>query len=102
VFSKQEKQSLLKEINPQFIVLKPSLHGGFKGTYEWIETAEGNGIKWWITSALESNVGLSAICQFTAQFSNPLPQGLGTGALYANNIDMGLIVENGFIFSAGH
>ena len=102
VFSKQEKLSFLNEINPQFIVLKPSLHGGFKGTYEWIEAAEANGIQWWITSALESNVGLSAICQFTAQFSNPLPQGLGTGALYANNIDRGLIVENGFIFSAKH
>jgi L-alanine-DL-glutamate epimerase-like enolase superfamily enzyme len=102
VFSKQEKQSFLKAINPQFIVLKPSLHGGFKGTYEWIKAAESNGIQWWITSALESNVGLSAICQFTAQFFNQLPQGLGTGALYANNIDMGLIVENGFIFSAGH
>ena len=102
VFSKKEKHSFLKAINPQFIVLKPSLHGGFKGTMEWIDVAETNGIQWWITSALESNVGLSAICQFTAQFTNALPQGLGTGSLYTNNIDMGLIVENGFIFSTGH
>ena len=80
-------------------MLKPSLHGGFKGTKEWIEVAEANGIQWWITSALESNVGLSAICQFTTKFNNPLPQGLGTGSLYSNNVEKGLKVENGFIFS---
>jgi hypothetical protein len=99
VFSKSAKKAFLELIKPQFIVLKPSLHGGFKGTKEWIDVAEANGIQWWITSALESNVGLSAICQFTAQFTNPLPQGLGTGSLYSNNIEKGLNVEKGFIFS---
>ena len=102
VFSKSAKNAFLELIKPQFIVLKPSLHGGFKGTMEWIEVAEANGIQWWITSALESNVGLSAICQFTAQFNNPLPQGLGTGSLYSNNVEKGLKVEKGFISSVAY
>ena len=101
VFSKQEKITFLNLVKPQFIVLKPSLHGGFKGTIEWIEAAQKNEIQWWITSALESNVGLSAICQFTSQYSNLLPQGLGTGSLYSNNIDKGLQVKDGYIFFDG-
>jgi L-alanine-DL-glutamate epimerase-like enolase superfamily enzyme len=99
VTDKNEKQKLLRYLNPQYIILKPSLHGGIKGVREWIDLAEKQSIKWWITSALESNVGLSAICQLTSEYTNDLPQGLGTGSLYSNNIDKGLIVENGFIYN---
>jgi o-succinylbenzoate synthase len=93
-----EKVDLIQTIQPQYIILKPSLHGGLSGTREWIEIAESNNIPWWITSALESNVGLKAICQFTAEFDNDLPQGLGTGSLYIDNIESDLRVEKGQIF----
>ena len=92
------KIELLETIQPQYIILKPSLHGGISGTQEWISLAEEHSIPWWITSALESNIGLSAICQLTAEYSNELPQGLGTGSLYTTNVENGLIVENGFIY----
>jgi o-succinylbenzoate synthase len=92
-----QKIELLDTIQPQFIILKPSLHGGISGTREWIELAEQKNIPWWMTSALESNIGLSSICQLTAEYQNNLPQGLGTGSLYTNNIECDLIVENGFI-----
>lgn len=92
------KIELLDTIRPQYIILKPSLHGGISGTQEWISLAEERSIPWWITSALESNLGLSAICQLTAQYSNDLPQGLGTGSLYTSNIENGLVVEKGFIY----
>ena len=92
-----EKVRLLKQIAPQFIVLKPSLHGGISGTQEWVEIAESLNIPWWITSALESNVGLTAICQLTAQHNTHLPQGLGTGSLYTNNTPSRLVVNRGFI-----
>jgi o-succinylbenzoate synthase len=82
----EDKEKLLKMIRPQYIILKPSLLGGFKETSEWISIAEKNKIKWWITSALESNIGLNAIAQYTAEFNNNLPQGLGTGQIYSNNI----------------
>lgn len=88
-----DKQSLLEEILPDYIILKPSLVGGFKGTLEWIQAAGELSIPWWITSALESNIGLNAIAQFTSTFYNPLPQGLGTGGLYTNNIDGSLEVK---------
>ncbi len=94
----KDKNELLKTIQPPFIILKPSLHGGIEGTKEWIELAEEKGIQWWITSALESNIGLNAICQLTAEYTTTLPQGLGTGSLYTNNIESDLCVENGFIF----
>ena len=97
VNSKAEKINLLKCIKPQYIILKPSLHGGISGTKEWIEIAEIENIPWWITSALESNIGLDAICQLTAEYNNPLPQGLGTGSLYVNNIPSSLVVTKGFI-----
>lgn len=80
------KVDLLEAIAPQYVVLKPSLIGGFSGTQEWIDAARARGIGWWITSALESNVGLNAIAQFTATLPVNMPQGLGTGALYTNNI----------------
>ena len=93
-----DKVRLLEKINPQFIILKPSLHGGIQGCNEWIEIAGKNKIKWWITSALESNIGLNAICQYTFEFNNSLPQGLGTGSLYKDNIESSLKVKNGYIF----
>lgn len=91
------KRDLLETIKPQFIILKPSLHGGIEGCREWIELANEFNIAWWMTSALESNIGLNAIAQFTAEYSNPLPQGLGTGMLYTNNIPSGLKIENGYL-----
>ena len=89
------KHKLLQTIKPQFIILKPSLVGGFKGSSEWIELAEKQQIGWWITSALESNVGLSAIAQWTYNLNNKLPQGLGTGSLFTNNIESPLEVKKG-------
>ena len=95
VFSTQEKQEVLKMVKPQFIILKPSLVGGFGGTTEWIDIAKKNNVDWWITSALESNIGLNAIAQFTHTLKNKLPQGLGTGGLFTNNFESPLEVENG-------
>ena len=97
VFETEDKRKLLEEIQPQYIILKPSLVGGFKGTLEWISIAESLNIGWWITSALESNIGLNAITQFTFTLNNPMPQGLGTGGLYTNNFDCPLQIENGHI-----
>ena len=70
----ENKRKLLEEIQPQYIILKPSLVGGFKGTLEWISIAESLNIGWWITSALESNIGLNAITQFTFTLHNPMPK----------------------------
>lgn len=95
VFSLAEKERILQEIKPQYIVLKPSLVGGFRGCSEWISMAEKHGVGWWITSALESNIGLNAIAQWTYLQDNPMPQGLGTGALYTNNFDCPLRVSGG-------
>jgi len=95
VFSFEEKEKLLQEIQPQYIILKPSFIGGFRGTQEWITLAEKHNIGWWITSALESNIGLNAIAQWTFTLNSDMPQGLGTGALYTNNIDCPLEVKNG-------
>lgn len=91
------KEGLLAAVKPQYIILKPSLMGGISGCREWIRAAEGSGTGWWITSALESNIGLNAICQFTAEFENPLPQGLGTGQLYTNNFASPLVIDRGKI-----
>lgn len=95
VFSFEEKEKLLQEIKPQYIILKPSFVGGFRGTQEWITLADKYNIGWWITSALESNIGLNAIAQWTFLQDSKMPQGLGTGALYNNNIDCPLEVSNG-------
>ncbi|TDX10265.1 o-succinylbenzoate synthase [Flavobacterium sp. S87F.05.LMB.W.Kidney.N] len=95
IFSFEEKEKLLQEIKPQYIILKPSFIGGFRGTQEWISLAEKYNIGWWITSALESNIGLNAIAQWTFLQNSKMPQGLGTGALYINNIDCPLEVKNG-------
>ncbi|WP_405607571.1 o-succinylbenzoate synthase [Polaribacter sp. Asnod1-A03] len=95
VFSSEDKRNLLKTIKPQYIILKPSLIGGFAGTKEWINFAETNNAGWWITSALESNIGLNAIAQFTYTLQSKLPQGLGTGGLFTNNFYSPLEVKNG-------
>ena len=89
----EEKKKLLELIKPQYIILKPALVGGFSGSDEWISIAESLNIDWWITSALESNIGLNAICQYTYNKKNPLPQGLGTGALFTNNFKTNLHLE---------
>lgn len=89
----EEKHRLLETIKPQYIILKPALVGGFSGCDEWISIAKNLGIDWWITSALESNIGLNAICQYTYTKQNPLPQGLGTGALFTNNFETRLQLD---------
>ena len=95
VFSVTKKQEILQTIQPQYIILKPSLVGGFKGSKEWIEKAESHNVGWWVTSALESNVGLNAIAQWTFTLNSNMPQGLGTGGLYTNNIESPLEIEKG-------
>jgi o-succinylbenzoate synthase len=97
IHSLPEKRKLLEYIQPQYIILKPSLHGGISGSTEWIKLAEELRIPWWMTSALESNVGLNAIAQFTATFQNNLPQGLGTGSLYLENTPSQLELKNGWM-----
>ena len=81
-----EQRKLLAYIQPQYIILKPSLHGGISGTQDWILFAHERGIEWWMTSALESNLGLNAIAQMASTYPLQLPQGLGTGSLYEKNI----------------
>ncbi len=95
VFTIDKKQELLQAIQPQYIILKPSFIGGFNGTNEWITLAEKQKIGWWITSALESNVGLNAIAQYTYLKQTTMPQGLGTGGLFTNNFSSPLQVKNG-------
>ncbi len=97
VFSSEEKEKLLTAIKPQYIILKPSFIGGFQGSDSWISLADKLNIKWWITSALESNVGLNAISQFCFTKNSKLPQGLGTGNLFTNNIPSPLEVSKGSI-----
>jgi O-succinylbenzoate synthase len=92
-----KERHLLETIKPQYIILKPTLMGGISGSLNWINTAESLNIKWWMTSALESNVGLNAICQLASQLKNTLPQGLGTGKLFTNNFESPLTVESGQI-----
>lgn len=93
-----DKENLLRKIRPQYLILKPSLIGGIKGSEEWIEVAKKLNISWWVTSALESNVGLNAIAQWTFTLKNSLPQGLGTGSLYTNNITSPLVVKKGHLW----
>lgn len=88
-----EKQRMLKAVSPHYIILKPSLHGGISGCEEWISIAKEFGIRYWITSALESNIGLNSISQWCSTLSNKLPQGLGTGSLYSNNIPLPLEIK---------
>jgi L-alanine-DL-glutamate epimerase-like enolase superfamily enzyme len=93
VFDVTKKHEILQTIRPQYIILKPSLVGGFIGSAEWIQLAEAQHIGWWITSALESNIGLNAIAQWTYTLNNIMPQGLGTGSLFTNNFESPLDVK---------
>ena len=90
----EEKSKLIETIKPPYIILKPSLVGGFSGSNEWISIAENYNANWWITSALESNIGLNTISQFTYTLNNSMPQGLGTGGFFTNNFDSPLEVVN--------
>lgn len=91
--TKEEKKELLDTVKPQYIILKPSLVGGFLSSDEWIELAEDKSISWWATSALESNIGLNAIAQWAASKNTGMFQGLGTGQLYTNNIPSDLEIR---------
>jgi o-succinylbenzoate synthase len=96
VNDQEMKVHMLNIIKPRYIILKPSLHGGMQGCREWIETAKDMGIGSWITSALESNIGLNAIAQFASEVYGDaimMPQGLGTGQLFTDNIEMGLEIR---------
>ncbi len=94
----EDKKRLIQTIKPQYIILKPSLTGGFKASKEWIDLAEENNTGWWITSALESNIGLNAIAQWTYTLGNKMPQGLGTGQLFTNNFESQLYIRNGHLW----
>ncbi len=94
----EKREMLLDKIKPQYIILKPSLLGGFSESQKWIEEANKRKIGWWVTSALESNIGLNALCQWTYTLKSKLPQGLGTGQIYTNNFkDCPLAINNGKI-----
>lgn len=90
----ERRNMLLESIKPQYIILKPALCFGFSGAMDWIERAESRGIGWWITSALESSVGLNAIAQFTGELRPKMPQGLGTGSLFSNNFSSPISLIN--------
>lgn len=89
-----KKELLLDNIKPQYIILKPSLTGGLSASDEWINLAEDRQIGWWATSALESNIGLNAIAQWVSTYKTYMPQGLGTGSLFTNNIEAPLEIKN--------
>ncbi len=89
----EEIQKMVETIHPQYLILKPSLLGGFARSRQFIAVAEQNGAGWWVTSALEGNIGLNAIAQWTFLLENPMPQGLGTGQLFTNNIPSPLYIE---------
>jgi len=95
IFSLEKKERLIKDIQPQYIILKPSLIGGFRGSEDWIDISNRHSVSWWITSALESNIGLNAIAQFTHSLDVKIPQGLGTGSLFTNNFDSPLNINKG-------
>jgi O-succinylbenzoate synthase len=89
----EKKIQMLEAVRPAYVVLKPSLHGGIAGSAEWIAEAERLGMGWWVTSALESNIGLNSIAQWCATLRTTMPQGLGTGSLFTNNIELPLRVK---------
>ncbi|RSK31697.1 o-succinylbenzoate synthase [Hymenobacter metallilatus] len=94
----QQQQALLDSIQPAYLILKPTLLGGLQAARHWMQLAEAQGIGWWLTSALESNVGLNAISQLAGSFATPgFPQGLGTGQLYHNNISSPLYIRGGYL-----
>ncbi len=93
ITSSEERHRLMEQIRPAYIILKPGLLGGFSVANEWIQFANQLGADWWVTSALESSVGLNAIAQWTCQLGVSMPQGLGTGMIYSNNIHSPLLME---------
>lgn len=97
-FTEEECLTLLQTIQPAYIILKPSLLGGFQASEQWIKWAESQEIGWWVTSALESNVGLNAIAQWTYNQKYSGHQGLGTGSLFTNNIDSPLVIKKGCLW----
>lgn len=105
----EQKRQMLDAVKPQYIVLKPTLHGGMSGTREWVELSCERGVKSWITSALESNVGLAAVALLAASIygitprtlARTMPQGLGTGLLFTDNIDTGVNIRDGHIWFSG-
>ncbi|MBT8236436.1 MAG: o-succinylbenzoate synthase [Bacteroidia bacterium] len=97
IFNSEEKKKLLERLAPPYIILKPSLLGGFGHCEQWMEIASRLGIRYWVTSALESNIGLNAIAQWTAGLGINMPQGLGTGGLFANNFLSPLYVEGSYL-----
>lgn len=103
VFHRDAQREMLNEIRPQYIILKPSLVGGWKASEDWITSAEAVDAGWWITSALESNIGLNAIAQWTSTLNLEMPQGLGTGQLYTNNFTSPLEIKKGTLrYTAKH
>ena len=95
--SSRDRVDLLQELKPHYLVLKPTLHGGFASVKEWIDLAGMHGIGWWITSYLESNIGLNAIAQFASRYAeNNEYHGLGTGELYHNNIPSPIVIDEGY------
>ena len=97
VVTRQARIELLDKVKPQFLVLKPTLHGGFYGCAEWIDLAKERAIGWWVTSAMESNVGLNALGQFASNYELPLPQGLGTGTIFKDNIPSPIEIQKGHL-----
>ena len=90
----EEKKELIRILKPAYVILKPTLLGGISSCAEWIEIAEKSNIGWWVTSALESNIGLNVLAQWVGSFNKEIKQGLGTGNLYSNNIPSPLYIEN--------
>ncbi len=97
--STADKERMLDAIRPRYVILKPSLCGGFASADEWIRLARDRGIGWWATSALESNIGLNAIAQWVSSYHPDIPQGLGTGMLYSNNVESPLRQERDVLLS---
>jgi L-alanine-DL-glutamate epimerase-like enolase superfamily enzyme len=93
-----QEEALLKAIRPAYCIFKPMLLGGLQATERWMRRCKDLGIGWWLTSMLESNIGLNAIAQFAAMQDNPLPQGLGTGSLYENNVHSPLVLEGPYMY----
>lgn len=98
VYERERKIELIDTIKPQYLIIKPSLHGGFAGTREWIELASERGIGYWLTSALESTIGLNALAQWCSTEELTMPQGLGTGALYTNNLNTPMYIKDARLF----
>ena len=95
IYGRENKLQLLESIRPHFLILKPTLLGGIVSTRDWVALAQQTDTGWWMTSALESNIGLNAIAQLTSSLKAEMPQGLGTGQLYHNNLDSPLKILNG-------